>query len=78
MATKTLTITEDAYGLLSVNKLEGESFSKEIKRILSKKRMMPLSDFFGIISKEDGADILRILEKKRKENVRMTLRRRFV
>lgn len=75
MATKTLTITEDAYGLLSDNKTEGESFSEEIRRILSKKRRRPLSDFFGIISKEDGADILRNFERNRKENIRMLGRR---
>ena len=37
MGTKTLTIIEDAYNLLFDNKMENESFSEEIRRVLSKK-----------------------------------------
>ena len=68
MATKTLTIMEDAYNLLAENKMENESFSDEIRRILSVKKKRPLSDFFGILSEEEGEDILKALEWKRKEN----------
>lgn len=56
MVAKTITITEDSYRLLVDNKLENESFSEEIKRILSKKRTKKLEDFFGILAKELGAD----------------------
>ena len=65
MVTKTLTITEDAYNLLSGAKLKDESFSEEIKRLFSNKRRRPLSDFFGIISEEEGQEILDALEKKK-------------
>ena len=50
MATKTLTITEDAYDLLAQKKLRGESFSQTIRRVLEPRRKRPLEDFFGIIS----------------------------
>ena len=54
MGTKTLTIMDDAYNLLMFNKHEDESFSDEIRRVLTKKKTKSLSDFFGILSKEEG------------------------
>lgn len=75
MATKTLTITEEAYNMLSKNKIEGESFSEEIKRILSKKRSKKLIDFFGIISKDDGKKMLDDLSRIKSENINLLSRR---
>lgn len=69
MVTKTLTITEDAYGLLAESKLESESFSEEIRRIMGEKKPRKLSDFFGILSDEDGEEILSLLERKRTINI---------
>lgn len=62
MATKTLTITEEAYNALNLKKESEESFSKVILRLSGKKR---LSDFFGSIS-EESADIIdnRIKEER--------------
>lgn len=37
MATKTLTVTEDAYELLKKNKLDSESFSDEIERLFGRR-----------------------------------------
>lgn len=65
MATKTLTITEDAYRLLADRKQENESFSQEIKRILTRKPKKNLMDYFGIISKEEGNKMLEELKKSR-------------
>ena len=45
MATKTLTITEDAYRVLARQKHKDESFSKEIIRLLDKKGS--IMDFAG-------------------------------
>lgn len=70
MVTKTLTITEDAYGLLKNNKLESESFSEEIKRLLSPGKKRNLSDYFGILSEEEGAKIELALKKKRAINLK--------
>jgi len=75
MATKTISIMDDVYGMLVDNKLEEESFSEELRRILSKKSKKKLSDFFGILSEDEGKDILNILEKKSKINVEMKRKR---
>lgn len=58
MATKTLTITEDAYNILAARKLDDESFSQEIKRLFSEKTKKKLSEFAGILSDAD-ADAMR-------------------
>ena len=75
MATKTLTITEDAYDLLVENKMESESFSEEIRRLLSKRKRRKLSDFFGILSKEEGSAMIHDLEKIRKANTELMKKR---
>ena len=71
MVTKTLTIMKDAYALLVDNKLENESFSDEIRGLLSKRKRKKLSDFFGILSEEEGAEMLEVLEKKRAMNIEL-------
>ncbi len=68
MATKTLTITEDAYGLLAASKMEDESFSEEIRRLFSEKKRKKLSDFFGIL-KDDEGEMQKDLERIRKMNI---------
>jgi len=76
MATKTITIMEDAYKLLSSHKKKGESFSEEIRRILSTEKKRPLSDFFGILSNEEGDAILKSIELRRKANKKRFVERR--
>jgi predicted CopG family antitoxin len=70
MATKTLTITEDAYNLLVADKLNGESFSKEIQRVLGGKKKRKLSDFFGILS-DDKGQMQKDLKRIRKMNLEL-------
>tara|TARA_Y100000310_G_scaffold190615_1_gene190601 strand:+ start:10192 stop:10431 length:240 start_codon:yes stop_codon:yes gene_type:complete len=69
MATKTLTITEESYDMLVARKYENESFSQEIKRILSKKSKKNLMDFFGILSEEEGKNIENFINKSRKSDM---------
>ncbi|MGD2248542.1 MAG: antitoxin VapB family protein [Candidatus Methanofastidiosia archaeon] len=45
MTTKTISITEDVYNILVLEKQKGESFSDVISRLV--KRRSPLSDSFG-------------------------------
>ena len=45
MATKTISIMEDAYKLLLIRKLQGESFSDVIRRIL--RRKVGIMEFAG-------------------------------
>ena len=71
MATKTLTITEDAYGLLKQYKAEEESFSQEILRLFSQKRKKNLGAFFGILSDIEGEEMLKNLEKIKRANVQL-------
>ena len=73
MATKTITIMEDAYKLLLDTKIDDESFSDEIRRILSQKRKKSLKDFFGILSEEEGEAMMKGLERSR--NMDMKLKR---
>jgi len=69
MATKTLTITEDAYNMLASNKMKDESFSEVLKRILSKRKTKTINNFFGTISEKEGTDMLSDLEMIRRKNI---------
>ncbi len=71
MATKTITITEGAYHLLAGKKLEEESFSEELTRILLKTRAKTLHDFFGILSDEEAKAMRTDLHKLKAFNVKM-------
>ena len=75
MATKTLTIMEDVYDLLVANKRENESFSDELRRILSKKRTK-LNDVFGILTKEEGEGMIEDLMKRKLEQIRLQEKKR--
>ncbi|MBI5002772.1 antitoxin VapB family protein [Candidatus Woesearchaeota archaeon] len=71
MATKELTITEKAYNVLCEAKYEDESFSEEIIRVCHQKHRRPLSDFFGIISEEEGQAMLDDLKKIKEEQKKL-------
>ena len=63
MATKTITVTEEAYKTLDSLKRPRESFSETIKRIAKRK---PLSTFFGVLSKESGEKLENTISELRK------------
>lgn len=69
MATKTLTITEDAYERLASLKIEDESFSEVINRVTGKVSLLSIA---GILT-EDEADALekRIKEIRKRSRSRM-------
>lgn len=71
MATKTLTITEDAYIMLKNKKMKDESFSEEITRLLSNKRKKSLMDFFGILTEEEGEGMLNDLKAIKERNIKL-------
>jgi predicted CopG family antitoxin len=64
MATKTISITEDAYKRLACLKKNNESFSMVIERITGKKK---ISDFCGILSKESAEEYEKAIKKNREE-----------
>ena len=68
MATKTITVTEEAYNRLARLKKENESFSEIITRVTSHAR---LKDFFGILSKESADRLERAIEEGRKEHAQL-------
>ena len=62
---------EDAYNLLLDNKQSNESFSEEIRRMLSKKKTRNLSEFFGAISDKEGESMLSDLKKIKYANIKL-------
>ena len=64
MATKTITVTEDAYMALKSLKAPRESFSETIMRVSKRK---PLSSFYGILSKEKGEKLEKNISDFRKK-----------
>ncbi len=62
MATKTLSITEEAYERLSSKKRGKESFSEVINRITNKKSLL---DFVGILSDKEGEKLIDNIENSR-------------
>ena len=64
MATKTLTITEDAYDRLAVLKEGNESFSDVIRKLTKKKT---LADLVGILNPADAEELKRNIEYDRKK-----------
>jgi len=64
MATKTISITLEAYERLRREKMEGESFSDVILR-LTEKQKMDLTEFAGVW--KDADEIEKIILKGRKE-----------
>ncbi len=71
MGTKTISIMDDVYELLARNKLEDESFSDEIRRILANRKDGDLKKYFGIISEEEGEAMLKNLEKIKAINIKI-------
>ncbi len=62
MSTKTISITEEAYDRLDSRKKERESFSEVIKRLTGKRS---LTEFAGIFSKEEAAELEKNIRKGR-------------
>ncbi|MEK6811188.1 MAG: antitoxin VapB family protein [Nanoarchaeota archaeon] len=68
MATKNISLSEDAYQILaSLRQNEKESFSEVVRRM---KKKVKLSDFHGIISKESANQLEENIEKIREINRR--------
>jgi len=65
MATKTLTITEEAYDILKGRKKPTESFSEVIVRLSGKK---PLASFYGILGEDAGKALAKEIAETRRRH----------
>ena len=63
MATKTISITEEAYERLKMRKENNESFTDVINKITGKRNIMELA---GILSKEEGKKLEEYIKERRK------------
>ena len=63
MATKCITITEDAYGRLVAHKRPNDSFSDVIVRSFPKRSLL---EFAGCISKETAGELRKSVKELRK------------
>ena len=72
MATKNISITEEAYKILERNKKENDSFSRVIVREMGKKgNFKKLREFYGILSKEAGEALEKSILEGRKLHRKM-------
>lgn len=62
MATKTITITEDAYNILKSSKNDDESFTDAIVRIAKKDT---LSELAGVLTKKDATELRESIKASR-------------
>ncbi|MFP8952261.1 antitoxin VapB family protein [Natrialbaceae archaeon A-arb3/5] len=62
MATKTISLDEEAYERLRARKKEGESFSETVKRLAGERSW---SEVTGILSEDEAADLETAVEEGR-------------
>ena len=72
MATKTISVTEEAYKRLRSRKGPDESFSGVILRLTEQR---PLTDFAGMLSKSSVEAIRKAIEESRRERRALDARR---
>ena len=76
MATKTITIMEDAYEGLIENKETEESFSDVIRRLtVDAKKKHRLIELYGILSKKEGDSILEDISKQKEYSMKEEAKR---
>ncbi|MDL5363179.1 antitoxin VapB family protein [Halalkalicoccus sp. NIPERK01] len=65
MATKTISLDEEAYERLKARKREGESFSEVVKRIAGERSWAEVA---GILSEDEADDLEAIIEDGRERS----------
>ena len=72
MATKTISLSEDAYDRLKEMKREGESFSDVVNRLTSG---VAISEFHGVLKAETADDLESNIEERRSKHASNRRRR---
>ena len=75
MATKTISITEDAYRRLANLKKENESFSMVINRVTKKSDFENLKKLHGILKGKSGEELEKNILEGRKQHRKLRERR---
>lgn len=65
MATKTISLSEDAYERLRAAKREGESFSDVVRRLTAGSRV---TDYHGALSAETADELGERIDERRREH----------
>ena len=65
MATKTISLDEEAYERLKAHKREGESFSEVVKRIAGERSWKEVA---GILSDEEAEELDQVIEEGRERS----------
>lgn len=72
MATKTISLAEDAYERLEAEKRAGESFSDVVRRLTAGPE---LAAYYGALSDETGSALADVVEDRRRERTEAHERR---
>lgn len=75
MASKTISLDEDAYTKLKAEKREGESFSDVVHRLLGPEQP-ELTDLVGLLEGGTAADVRSLVQRMRREDERLARERR--
>jgi len=65
MATKTISLDEEAYERLKAHKREGESFSEVVKRLAGERSWMEVA---GVLSDDEAEELEGIIEDRRERS----------
>lgn len=70
MASKTISLDEDAYEKLKAQKKAGESFSDVVHRLVEPDQPK-LTDLVGLFDEETAEDVRSVVRRMRREDVRL-------
>lgn len=70
MASKTISLDEDAYAKLKAQKQPGESFSDVVHRVLGPTQPK-VGDFVGLLDEQTAEDLAAVVHRTRREDIEL-------